>query len=456
MKRIILSLLMASIFVGAVNGATVNSYRGARNSAKGVSQIEMADSGSIDAFGRFRVSNPLTLFDSKNIMDDDDIANTAEQQPLFYDNQETSGTGTSTSYDPDKACQLLTVSNATAGTRTRQTRQRFNYQPGKSLEIIMSFLFGTQATGITRREGYFDDRNGIYLEDDGTNSVYKIVRRTYTSGAAVNNTVTQNAWNIDPLDGTGKSGKRLDFTKTQLLFIDIEWLGVGRVRVGFVIDGLIYYVHEFLNANVLDSVYMSSPNLPLRSQIVNDGNGVTANMTQICSTVISEGGQDTTGIVFSASSEGTHADAATENAIVPLIGIRLKPEAVTAGISIDLESVYALIYTTSDRMELFWLLDPTISGTFTYSDVAKSAVQVAKWEAATNVASGGTRLGPSFFTEAGGNPSGGAGSAGQNIVGQFKLGSLIDGTPDAMVLCGRPIAGSADVDVEYAISWREK
>lgn len=56
----------------------------------------VSDSPANDAFGRLRVSNPETLFDSKNIFNDPDLAETIENQPLFYDNQETDGSGTST------------------------------------------------------------------------------------------------------------------------------------------------------------------------------------------------------------------------------------------------------------------------------------------------------------------------------------------------------------------------
>ena len=412
--------------------------------------ITQSDTSIIDAFGRIRVSNPVTIFDSKNIFDDSDIANTAENQPNFYDNQEISGSGTSTSYAPNESAQYLTVSNATAGTRVRQTRQRFNYQPGKSLMVIMSFIPGAHVSGVTKREGYFDANNGLFFEDNGTN--YRLVRRTYVSGSPVDNAVNQSSWNIDPMDGTGPSGVTLDFEKTQLLFIDIEWLGVGRVRMGWVIDGLIYYAHEFLNTNVLDTVYMQTPNLPLRSEISNDGTGVTANLIQICSTVISEGGQNDLGIVRSESTAGTHADVATENVIVPLIGIKLKSNYI--GKSIDLVSAFTQIHTASDRLELFFLLNPTVTGTFTYADVEKSAVQIAKWST-ESTATGGLRVGPAGYVESGGNQAGAAGSGQANLSGLFRLGSLIDGTVDEIVLCCRAIGGSTDVDVEAALVWRE-
>ena len=101
--------------------------------------ISASDSYSIDAFGRWRISNPETLFDSKNIFNDSDLADNLENVPLFYDNQETSGSGTTTTYNPNQSSQTLTVANLTAGTRVRQTKMSFNYQSGKSLLVFMSF-----------------------------------------------------------------------------------------------------------------------------------------------------------------------------------------------------------------------------------------------------------------------------------------------------------------------------
>ena len=408
--------------------------------------ITFGDTFAIDAFGRARVSNPQTLFDSKNIFDDDGLASNVENQPLFYDNQETSGSGTSTTYNANESSQTISVGATTAGTRVRQTKMRFNYQPGKSQLVLMTFVLGTQASGITRREGIFDDENGLFLEDDGTD--YKFVTRTYTSGSAVDNEVTQTNWNLDTMDGSGTSGITLDFTKSQILFLDYEWLGVGRVRMGFVVDGKIYYAHEFLNANVLDKVYMQTPNLPLRSEITNDGTGVASSLTQICSSVISEGGSQDLGVQRYASTSGTHVDCASENTIYAIVGIRLKAEYLGATIKLLESSV--LETTGSKYYEWLILLNPTVAGTFTYSDQTNSAVQTATG-ATANTVTGGTYItggmGASSFR--------GGGFVEGEVADALRLGSLIDGTPDELVLCVRPIGGSTNIDIEGSLSWRE-
>jgi hypothetical protein len=410
---------------------------------------QFVDSGSLDAFGRLRVSNPTTLFDSKQVFDDGDLAASVENQPLFYDNQETSGGGTSTAFNVNTADTTLSVSAETAGTRVRQTKMRFNYQPGKSQLIFLTFTMATQGAGVTQREGIFDEKNGIFLEDNG--SEYRIVRRTYATGTAVDNAISQSDWSIDPMDGTGPSGITLDFTKTQIMIVDFEWLGVGRVRTGFVVDGIPYYCHEFLNTNNLSVVYMSTPNLPLRSEISNDGTGAAASMTQICSTVISEGGSDDLGVIRYASTNGTHVDLATENTIYAVLGLRLKQNYLGASVKILTSALQ--LHTASHQVEWMLIYNPTVASTFTYVDETNSAVQVARG-ATANTVTGGTKF-VGGYIESGGNATGAAGSSEHGLQNAVRLGSTIAGVSDTLVLCARPIAGSSNVDIEGAITWRE-
>lgn len=409
--------------------------------------IKSSDSPSIDAFGRWRVSNPQTLFDSKNIFNDPGQTDASqENQPLFYDNQEVSGSGTATVYNDNHASQSISVTGGIAGKRVRQTKMRFNYQPGKSQLILMTFNMNGGAPSF--------------------------VRRTYVTGSAVDNEVAQASWNLDKMDGSGASGITLDLTKIQILFIDYEWLGVGRVRMGFVIDGKIYYAHEFNNANNLSVVYMSTPNLPLRSEISSNGasvytkgegifddkNGLflkavggTNSLTQICSSVISEGGSQDLGVSRYASTAGTHLDANVENTVYALLGIKLKSAYI--GTSIKILNAALQLHTAANRCEWKLILNPTVAGTFTYADETNSAVQVARGVTANTITGGYDLTGG--FVESGGAASGGAGNASRGIDNALLLGSLIDGTIDSIVLAVRPIGGSTNVDVEGSLTWRE-
>jgi len=431
--------------LASTNNIGETIYRGGTTNAA----IYARDTASVDAFGRWRVSNPDTLFDSKNIFNDSDLVDSLENQPLFFDNQEVSGSGTSTTYNSNESSATISVGSAIAGKRVRQTKRRFNYQPGKSILAFLSFIMGEQTSGVTKAEGLFDDNNGLFFQDTG--SSYGFVRRSYVTGSAIDTFYEKSEWNIDPMDGTGVSGVDLDFTKTNILAIDFEWLGVGRVRFGFVVDGNIYYAHALNNANNLDKVYMSSPNLPIRTEIENDGTGITSNMTQICNSVISEGGQNPTGLIRYASTAGSQITCATEGTIYAIIGIRLKTNYI--GATIKILRTLMQLQTASDRVEYILKYNPTVTGTLTYSDESRSSVQIALGDG-TQTITGGIDIDGGFL-ESGGNASGRAGSTESEIDNVLTLGTNIDNTRDEIILCARPIGGSSNVDVEGAMSWRE-
>jgi hypothetical protein len=237
---------------------------------------------SLDAFDRLRVSNPETIFDSKLVYD---------AQPLYWAEAQTGGAAAGV-WNAANARVRLTAT--TGQTSKRQTRRYFTYQPGKSQLIFQSFCMGPAVSGAITRVGLFDDNNGIYFQRNG--SSLSIVRRS--SSSTPTDVVEQVFWNIDPLNGNGPSRITLDATKAQILIIDYEWLGVGTVRIGFVIDGDIHYVHQWRNANVNTGVYMSTPDLPLRYELDATTASSSAYFDCLSGTVLSEGGVHSTGAPF--------------------------------------------------------------------------------------------------------------------------------------------------------------
>lgn len=398
----------------------VQTYIGAtRNSNLEVSIQEYGDTPAIDSFARLRISNPFTLFDSKQLHDN---------QPLFW-NEVLGGSATST-HSSVNAETVLAVTSSASDYAIRQTKQRFNYQPGKSQLLFMTFR-SPQVEGITCRVGAFDDDgsgnnltpgNGIWFECDGTVS-WNIAKNGTTT-----ETATQANWNVDKLDGTGKSGITLDLSAPQILVVDFEWLGVGRVRVGFVIDGLVYYCHYFNHANdaAFSTVYMSSPNLPLRYDIQTDGtNG--SSLQHICSTVISEGGVEKTGVLRAIESHnvfsGTLSIIGNKYA---LCGIRLK--AGYKDVSVLPEKV-SMVLGTNDAFKWELHLNPTVAGTWTYNDLANSSVQFAQIGTATN-----TQVTADGIIIANGGGSTSARGDSEALNTALRIGSTIAGVQDELVL----------------------
>lgn len=387
--------------------------------------IVLEDSSNIDAFSRLRVSNPVTVFDSKQIIDN---------QPLVWDDQQTSGSGTSSTYITNQASSKMSVSNLTAGTRIRQTFERFNYQPGKSLLIVMTGLLGAAATGIIRRIGYFNGKDGLFFELSG--STLNVVIRTYTSGSVVDNAIPQSSWNIDKLDGTGTSGITLNTAKVQIFVIDFQWLGVGRVRFGFDIGGVIVYCHEVLHANIDTMVYMSNPNLPFKYEISNDGTGAAADLYHICSCAISEGGKDDTGFVLSTDTGITGLTTLNNASLYPLIAVRLKTTAQAA--TVDISDIN-VINTSSDSFRYVLLLNPTVVGTaLSFSDITNSALQTASTSTNATTVTGGTQLTSGYGVGTTKNNAG----INSSIRTTLRIGASIAGVSDIIVLAAQRISGT--------------
>lgn len=264
-----------------------------------------------DAFDRQRISDNFTLGDYKSVYALD---------PQFL--TKTVG-GAAVNFITNQCCARLTTSTAINDVAIFQSRMYHPYQPGKSQFIMTSFNLNGAQPNVRKRVGYFDDGDGIFVEL--TSSGFSINLRSSTTGSPLTTTVNQSDWNLDSLDGTGTSGKTLDLTKTQLMFIDFQWLGVGSVRVGFAIDGEHIVAHRFItNANHLTTVYMSSPSLPVRSEITNTGGlSVPASMDHICSTVISEGGYLEVGTDYSITTAIRSITGGVGNSL-PMICLRMK------------------------------------------------------------------------------------------------------------------------------------
>lgn len=267
---------------------------------------------NLDAFGRLRVSNPQTLFDSSHRYADNNLWATS-----------ITGTAAAT-FSAAEGLVNLTVGSASGDQILRETLKVFSYQPGKSLLAMSTFVFGTAKAGLRQRVGYFGAANGIFFERNGTTNY--MVERSSVSGVMVDTPVAQANWNQDRLDGTGPSGLTLDSSKAQILYMDVEWLGLGTVRTGFIINGQFVPAHNFNHANLVNTTYITTASLPLRYEMTNvAATGSASTLKQVCSTVISEGGYQLAGsqqtISTPITSPRTLSTAAT---LYPVISIRLK------------------------------------------------------------------------------------------------------------------------------------
>jgi hypothetical protein len=344
---------------------------------------------SSDAFGRLRVSEPLTLFDSSHRFDDNDLWSTA------------TATGGAAVFNNAQGLVDLNVTAASGSSVVRETIKVFSYQPGKSLLVLSTFVMGAAKTGLTQRVGYYGADNGFYLEQAGT--AVSLVERSVVTGSLVNTPVLQANWNGDKLDGTGPSGITLDLTKAQILWMDIEWLGVGSVRAGFVINGQFILCHTFHHANIIASTYITTASLPLRYEIFNTaGTTGTSTLKQVCSTVISEGGYELRGVQQAiATPILTARTFAVAGTYYPIVAIRLKSTRLDG---IVIATAISLLGTGNGKNYQWRVVNgATVSGGLWVDASADSSVQ---YNLTGSSASGGRILASGFVNSSNqGSPS---------------------------------------------------
>lgn len=337
---------------------------------------------AVDAFGRARMTMPLTLFDSSHRYRDNGLwatANTANTTIVF---------------SPNEGLVNLTLTNGAANNEiVRETNKVMSYQPGKSLLNMNTFVLSPGKTNLRQRVGYFGANNGVYLEMSG--NTVSFVERSIVTGSVVDTPAPQSTWNYDKLDGTGPSGLTLDPTKAQIFWTDIEWLGVGSVRCGFVINGQLIHCHSFHHANLVSPTYITTASLPLRYEIKNDGpvSGAST-MKQICSTVISEGGYELRGKQQSAGTPITtpHVTSSVAGTFTPIISIRLKATALDA---IVILSAVSLLGTGNGKNFLWRITTGANITTASWTDAA--ADSSVEYTIAGTATSGGRVVASGFI-----------------------------------------------------------
>jgi hypothetical protein len=274
---------------------------------------------ALDAFGRLVTTQPYTLFDSQSRYAADAQFDTS------------TATGGSTTYLSNESSVRMDVTTSSGSEVVRQSFRSMPYQPGKGLTFLATFVLGAPKTNLRQRVGYFSTSNGVFLQQNNTTVSFVLRSNSLPTPGTPSDvrTVDQADWNVDPMDGTGPSGRVLDLTKNQILYMDFEWLGTGDVRCGFYVDGQVQICHIFHNDNTQTSVYMQTAILPVRYEITNTAATASASfMKQICSSVQNMGGYEQTSIEHVARRTATLTAISTT--FVPLVSIRLASTALNA------------------------------------------------------------------------------------------------------------------------------
>jgi len=385
-------------------------------------EIKYSDSSNLDAFGRLRVSNITTLIDIKHNFD---------KLPLLV-NEAISGTATSV-FSKEFA-KVIMNTNGVNDYVIRESKSHAVYQAGKGQLFEASFCsFEIQKNIIKRVGGFTSDSlpnynnslDGFFLESNGVTG--EISFNIFRSGSTIYNLTMAN-WNNDIVDPND-----IDWSLTQLLFVDYQWLGVGRVRFGLVLKGKIVYFGESNGTNNLADVYMSSPNKPIRYDIHQVGSG-TGSFEMICSQISTEGALNalfsTVAVVHSATTT-----MSTSGQKYPYIGYRLKPD--YSGIKSNIDKI-SILNTSNDNYVITAEFNPVLSTSVTWFNIPNSPFEYALANGTPTITSNGFIL-DSIIGQAGTS----ALTSLQFKDNQIVPNTRLDGTKDELWICIQPLGANA-------------
>ena len=418
------------------NTAAVSGSVTVLNPTTDISVTYPLDAGNLDAFGRLRVSSPTTLFDSKTLHN---------KSSLFW-SQTAVGTGADVRFTGENTDASVTLSAAANGAYAiRQTTQRFNYQPGKSQLCLYTGVL-TPVSNAYKRLGSFQSLTaapytpncGLYFETQTDSPSSIAVIQQNNSFLVPTVSARRENWNIDKLDGRGPSGKTLQLSAANIFLIDYEWLGVGRTRYGFVIDGQVCYCHAFNNAGNVPGAYMVTPNLPVRAEIRQVGAG-TATMKMICCSIMSEAGADFTGVTRAVDTGTAGIPITVTGNRRAAIGLRLQADKLDSVNELLNVSILGLVTGAANiapiRYEL--VANPTLGGsavTWTNIDV-NSNFQYSVVPDNTVTVTGGTVI-TSGYTSQGSTID----LSGFRFEKFLRLGCSVTGVRDEIWLVLTPLA----------------
>lgn len=416
------------------------------------SDVTLKDGAQLSAFGKLNVTTTHSVFDCQNEYGLDtlriwDATANGTIATSSVDGSVTNGSNAVGPTDTNTRMTPITVSSTDTHYSVLQSRQYIRYIPGKG---SVSFITGVFAAGAS--------------------ATASITWRSSTSGSVVDTTIQQADWNVDKFDGTGVSGVTLDFTKIQILVIDAQMLYAGRVRVGFDVDGILYWAHYFKIANNFAYPTVQTYNLPVRvegrtgasSTSFNWGrfdhtNGIFFSTTRSttggttyfeCCSVQNNGENELRGFPQSIGNGITTVSVSTRR---PIISIRPKTTFNSRTNRAHISELLVDINAGSGTAYWEIVIDGTLTGA---SFASVSTNSVAEYDtAATAITGGGTIL--SGYVSSGGSIRS---SAVANVDGRSPL---ILSKIDALTARQIPVSlvctsFSGSVTMAGAFDWHEK
>lgn len=397
----------------------------------------------VDSFGRLRVSSPVTLIDSQQQYDKQDL--------LWV--EKFVGTA-SRVHLPNESSATLSIGTAAGDRAVVQLREYLRYQPAKSQFVFCTGAFGAQQSGTEKLIGYGDDNNGVFFGQDG-GGVFVLLRSSSSGSVDDSRKVYQADWNLDKLDGTGPSGLTLSGDLQQIFFMDVEWLGSGAVSLGFAIGRTLLYVHEFQNANAFSGAYMTTANLPVRYELKNtEAVASASSLKQTCSSVISEGGQQSS-VAYPFSVVRANVSVPVGDLSTATIIFAARHPATFNGIENRVKFApldYKALATGNGRLVTQPLYNISLTGAPTWNVPHAESAMEGSIDIGTGF-TGGIPVGGDVVAGGGGNKTGAGG--GGAITGKLPFGLDVDAANPIIIGLAAWSLGST-MTGDFVLNWEEQ
>lgn len=425
-----------------------------------------SNDATMDSFERLRVSQPIMAFEYTFGGLTPTLATTIWESTAY-------GAGTEALTTNLYGVNLATTA-ATATGRWIQSINHIRYAPGISTLFRATFNLNTPASSnLRQRIGMFTDQgtfpstagDGFYFENDA--GTFAFVRRYMTQGATGAEERTNRAsWNMDKLDGTGTSGVNLDFTKTQHLVVEYQWLGVGTIRFGFETGPKgIVWAHEMHTVNSLGESWSRTGTLPVRAECYNYGASVINTLTLINVCVIQEGDVgDLRGWRYFGGNSGATAKVGGLTAATwyPVMGVRaagtndLTKRARILPTSVSFSVTTVATGPTALQVGVMMLGTPNTGAT--YAVTTGGSVTVIDQAATAATAITGTLLWNAIIPNVVGTYTFDLGTMNDNanVIGPAASGTqAITGAGNLTVVAGPVQTATVGATIVAALNWKE-
>lgn len=240
----------------------------------GAANIRFAEGKpQLDGFGKLRVTGATPLGEYTFAID---------SLPLAFATRKT-GSGNLT-WNSNKRAVVLSTTTASGDEVSHTSHTYHHYFPGSAHLFIGTFALGDVGkSGLTRNWGLFDADNGFMFTQ--RNGQFGVCIRSNVTGSVVDTVIYQSSFNKDRVDGSGddRNDSRMDFdvTTDNIYWIDVQWLGAGRVRFGTYYLGQRVILHEYNHGNLYAYPVSATASLPI---CINQKNtGVTASSSEMSS-----------------------------------------------------------------------------------------------------------------------------------------------------------------------------